>query len=112
MYSGRKRPSQFSNNNEPPSKKQKMKKDSKEIDPLDAFMMTINETAKKQKKKALKKQKEIQSKTPNEIIKNQQQKNKKGQRVILVFFCGFLVLVCCLFPLHVVFHEQHLTCLH
>ena len=74
MYAGSKRPNEFSSNQ--PSKKRKITEEEEE-DPLEAFMKGINKTAAKQKKRALKKQKEIETKSVQESIIMTQKKEER-----------------------------------
>ena len=76
MHAGSKR-SGGASSHEPPSKKQKVCDE--EEDPLEAFMKSINETASKQKKSAIHKQKAIAQKSERESLATAPQ--KKGQRV-------------------------------
>ena len=63
---------------QPPTKKRKMmQEEEEEEDPLEAFMKDINKTAKKQKNKAIKRQKEIESKSISESIKMTQKKEER-----------------------------------
>eukprot|EP01083_Nonionella_stella_P265070 898377_1 len=67
MCSGSKRQGELSNK-QPPTKKQKTN-DNDEEDEFEKYMREINETASKQKTKALKKQEEIDSKSEQESIR-------------------------------------------
>eukprot|EP01084_Bolivina_argentea_P292684 503231_1 len=80
MHAGAKR-SGSSSNHEPPSKKRKTTVKDEEEDELEKFMKQINATASKQKKKALKKERDIGSKSMEESI--QSTHNKKEERIDL-----------------------------
>jgi hypothetical protein len=83
MYAGAKRHTETALD-EPPSKKQKTNGDNQqqddEEDPFEAFMKQINDKASKQKKKAIQKQKAIESKSPN----NKSSTHKKEERIDLI----------------------------
>lgn len=85
MLTGTKRSNVFKS--EQPTKKRKIMEKGgvekeEEEDPLEAFMKTINKTAAKQKKVALKKQKDINSKSMSETISMTNNK-KNGERIDL-----------------------------